>query len=57
MALVLRDEGIPDQSGVAIEYKIPQTNKRVDFQAEQPGSSGTSAMNPLSFSLQKVCNA
>ena len=31
MALVLRDEGIPDRSGVAIEYKIPQTNKRVDF--------------------------
>ncbi|MGE5524379.1 MAG: DNA/RNA helicase domain-containing protein [Rhodospirillaceae bacterium] len=31
MARVLRDEDIPARSGVAIEYKIPQTNKRVDF--------------------------
>lgn len=31
MARVLHDEGIPSRSGVAIEYKIPQTNKRVDF--------------------------
>ena len=31
MAKVLHDEGIPDRSGVAIEYRIPQTNKRVDF--------------------------
>jgi hypothetical protein len=31
MVKVLNDEGIPANSGVAIEYKIPQTNKRVDF--------------------------
>ena len=31
MARVLHDDGIPDRSRVAIEYKIPQTNKRVDF--------------------------
>jgi hypothetical protein len=31
MAKVLNDEEIPHDSGVAIEYKIPQTSKRVDF--------------------------
>ena len=31
MAKVLNDEGIPEDSGVAIEYNIPQTAKRVDF--------------------------
>lgn len=31
MAKVMSDEGIPVNSGVAIEYKIPPTNKRVDF--------------------------
>ncbi|MGB9150016.1 MAG: DUF2075 domain-containing protein, partial [Burkholderiales bacterium] len=31
MAKVLNDEDIPGDSGVAIEYKIPQTSKRVDF--------------------------
>ena len=31
MAIVLNDEEIPRDSGVAIEYKIPQTAKRVDF--------------------------
>jgi len=31
MAKVLHDDGIPERSGIAIEYKIPQTNKRVDF--------------------------
>ena len=30
MARVLRDEGIPDNAGVAVEYHIPQTSKRVD---------------------------
>jgi len=28
---ILEDEGIPDDTGVAIEYKIPQTSKRIDF--------------------------
>lgn len=31
MANVLRDEEIPPNAGVAIEYNIPQTGKRVDF--------------------------
>jgi DNA replication protein DnaC len=31
MMAVLMDEGIPDDTGVAIEYKIPQTSKRIDF--------------------------
>lgn len=28
---VLSDNGIPDNSGVAIEFKIPYTSKRIDF--------------------------
>jgi len=31
MAKVLRDESIPDDCGVAIEYVIPQTAKRIDL--------------------------
>ncbi len=31
MFIVLSDSQIPDDSGVAIEYNIPQTAKRVDF--------------------------
>jgi len=31
MAKVLNDDAIPSDSGVAIEYNIPQTGKRVDF--------------------------
>lgn len=31
MAKVLADEGIPEDSGVAIEYGIPGSGKRVDF--------------------------
>jgi DUF2075 family protein len=31
MAKVLRDEDMPDDMGVGIEYGIPQTAKRVDF--------------------------
>lgn len=31
MYKVLNDNEIPDNSGVAIEYNIPQTSKRVDF--------------------------
>jgi len=31
MGKVLVDEGIPDDCGIAIEYTIPQTAKRVDF--------------------------
>lgn len=31
MSNVLDDQGIPDDAGVAIEYRIPQTAKRIDF--------------------------
>ncbi len=31
MYKVLNDEGIPSNSGVAIEYNIPNTSKRIDF--------------------------
>ena len=31
MYKVLNDEGIPRDSGVAIEYNLPNTAKRVDF--------------------------
>jgi DUF2075 family protein len=31
MYKVLNDKTIPDNSGIAIEYNIPQTSKRVDF--------------------------
>ncbi len=31
VAKVLNDEDIPADSGVAIEYNIPQTGKRIDF--------------------------
>lgn len=31
MYKVLNDRGIPEDSGIAIEYNIPQTSKRVDF--------------------------
>jgi hypothetical protein len=31
MSQVLADEGIPGNSGVAIEYTLPQTTKRIDF--------------------------
>jgi DUF2075 family protein/SOS-response transcriptional repressor LexA len=31
MSNILEDEGIPADTGVAIEYKIPQTSKRIDI--------------------------
>jgi hypothetical protein len=31
MERVLRDESIPEDCGVAIEYQLPQTAKRIDF--------------------------
>lgn len=31
MYKVLNDKDIPDNTGIAIEYNIPQTSKRVDF--------------------------
>ncbi|HUV50581.1 MAG TPA: DNA/RNA helicase domain-containing protein [Anaerolineae bacterium] len=31
MSNILEDDGIPDNTGVAIEYRIPQTSKRIDI--------------------------
>lgn len=31
MYMALNDDAIPDDAGIAIEYNIPQTSKRVDF--------------------------
>ncbi len=31
MAKVLQDDDIPEQAGIAIEYQVPQTSKRIDF--------------------------
>ena len=31
MSNVINDSEIPDDAGIAIEYKIPQTSKRIDF--------------------------
>lgn len=31
MSDVLRDEEIPAEAGIAIEYQVPQTSKRIDF--------------------------
>ena len=42
---VLLDSGIPDDSGVAIEYRIPMTSKRIDFiLTGQDGNSRESAV-------------
>lgn len=31
MYIILKDENIPGDAGVAIEYRVPQTSKRIDF--------------------------
>ncbi|RZK05522.1 MAG: DUF2075 domain-containing protein, partial [Flavobacterium sp.] len=40
MDSVLQDRGIPDDCGIAIEYQIPQTSKRVDFILSGQGAKG-----------------
>ena len=42
MARVLQDEEIPADAGVAIEYQVPQTNKRIDFIITGENSSARS---------------
>jgi uncharacterized protein len=44
MARVLYHADIPDNAGVAIEYSIPQTAKRIDFLISGRTGSGTNAM-------------
>ena len=39
MAKALNDKDIPDDAGVAIEYGIPQTSKRIDFIVSGQGES------------------
>ena len=40
VAKVLRDKDIPENSGVAVEYHIPQTSKRIDVTVSGLGSNG-----------------
>ncbi len=44
MYKVLNDVEIPDDSGVAIEFNIPQTSKRVDFMISGYGNDGKPGM-------------
>ena len=41
MDKVLNDDGIPDNCGIAIEYQIPQTSKRLDFIITGLGNKGS----------------
>lgn len=41
MAKVLRDEGVPDSAGLAIELHIPQSSKRIDFTLTGHDDAGT----------------
>lgn len=41
MYKVLNDKGIPSDAGIAIEYNIPQTAKRIDFMITGYNSNGT----------------
>lgn len=43
MSNVLEDTGIPADAGVAIEYSIPQTSKRIDFILTGRNPEGTGA--------------
>ena len=40
MYITLNDSDIPEDAGVAIEYNIPQTSKRVDFLISGYGLNG-----------------
>ena len=44
MYKVMNDSGIPDDAGIAIEYNIPQTAKRVDFMVSGYDAGGTPGM-------------
>lgn len=44
MYMVMDDPGIPDDAGIAIEYNIPQTSKRVDFMISGYSRSHTPGM-------------
>ena len=40
MDRVLQDQAIPEDCGVAVEYQIPQTSKRIDFILSGQGANG-----------------
>lgn len=40
MARVLRDDGIPDDTGLAVEYHVPQSSKRIDMTLTGYGEDG-----------------
>jgi hypothetical protein len=44
MAKALNDEGIPGDAGVAVEYEIRQTQKRIDFLLSGVSSAGASTV-------------
>ena len=44
MYMVMNDPEIPDDAGIAIEYNIPQTAKRVDFMISGYGQDQTPGM-------------
>lgn len=44
MAGVLKDEAIPEDAGVGIEFGIPQTSKRIDFLLSGSDASGASRL-------------
>jgi DUF2075 family protein len=41
MAKVLRDEDIPDDTGLAVEFHVPQSSKRIDMTLTGYGDDGT----------------
>lgn len=51
MYKVLNDRGIPEDSGVAIEYNLPNTAKRVDFLVS--GYDGTGSANVVIIELKQ----
>ena len=44
MYKVMNDPEIPSEAGVAVEYNIPQTSKRVDFMISGYDASGSPGM-------------
>lgn len=44
VAKVLNDDAIPKDSGVAIEYNIPQTGKRIDFMLSGKGADNADTL-------------
>jgi hypothetical protein len=51
MYKVLNTSDIPDDSDIAIEYRIPNTNRRVDFIVAGEDETFASDHNILSFEL------